>query len=324
MSLKYMLVFILGIFLLIPYLLYGRIIFYSTYIVGRVVLFMLIFLIISLITKRRRKKISYEVNDSEISYKKRKIRLDEIKKLTINKVGSRYGIILNNIYKKNSLGIPLKDISEMEKLKTLILERSNPEKIKESKFDQLWVGYIMLAIPVIMFLISFTWNTALEPFPFQYSELSINNVSTANYTFEVKDIEFQDKLSEEKYYLLTSQGKITFKEYDKPEQTVLQSMAFFTDQVSSEEEKPDWSIIDYYLSNFEGILIRYMKKNYVKNYNLVAYNSNEIEAILLHIDNSKKLYLRSRGSDRNLQIEFSKEFDDDDILKVLETVKFKS
>jgi len=309
-------------YFVIPYLMFGRIIFFSSYIVGRVIILLAFGTIIVYFAKR--KKFKYEISESEISHKKRKVRFDEIKKLTVNKAGKQYGIVLNNPYRRNSLIIPLENRSEMVKLKTLILEKSNPEKIKESKFDQLWLFYIMLAIPVIMFLISFTWNTALKPTQFQHNQLSMNNISTDNYIFEIEDIEFQDKLSEEKYYILTSKGKISIKEYDRPEKSYISTYGSSITMTGPEDDKSNWPVIDYYLTNYEGATIRYIKRGYIKAYNPVAFHSNEIEAVLLHLKNNNNLYLRFNGSEQNLKIEFSKEFSDEDILQVLASIKLKT
>ena len=309
--------------LLQAYFIFGRSIFFSFYKLALIIVPVII--ILPILFYSNRKKNRYEFSETGISYKKRCVNFNEINYIGIRKVGKRYSVQLNNSFKKNSLIIPCENREEMEKVMVLILEKSNPEKIKESSYDIRWILQIPTIIAFVLFIFSFTWETKLQPNEFQHNVYSQTNFSTQNFSFLVEDVVFEDMLSPYNHYLVTSKGKkITFQQYISPKNNVLGYFAFVYNPSNMDKERQPFPVIDFYTKNYEGFLLRYFKKIDIKKYSPQLFVSNSVEAILLNYPNSKELILRKRVTRDILYIKFSKEFNDYDVLKIMESVEYIS
>lgn len=281
-----------------------------------------ILVIIPIVYFTTRKKHKYVVDETGISFKKRMVEFDKIKMLRIRKQGNKFGIGIVSRIRLNSLIFPCDNLEEKEKLKELILAKNKTIIVKESKLDLRWVLQLNTIITLVLFLFSFTWKTKLEPFKFKHNAYSQTNYSTQNYDFLIEDVQFDDMISPENHYLLTSKGKITLKQYANPELSVLEYFAYPLNPANMEKERPLFPFIDFYNSNYEGFLIRLIKRNGLIQYAPSLFNSEYFEAVLLNNNGIKELILRRNKERDILYIEFSTEFSDEDILQVLESVKF--
>ncbi|MCD4818104.1 MAG: hypothetical protein K8S23_05395 [Candidatus Cloacimonetes bacterium] len=307
-------------FLLQTYFIFGRSIFFSFYKLGLIIVPVIIIILILFFANC--KIIRYEFTETGISYKKRCVNFNEINYLETRKAGKGYNVLLNELFKKNSLIIPCENREEMEKVKKLILNKSNPGKVKETGYDIRWILQIPTIIAFVLFIFSFTWETNLKPNEFQHNVYSQANFSTQDFSFHVEDVIFDDMLNPCNHYILTTKGKIYFQQLISPKYNVLEYIAFVFNPINMEKERQPFPVIDYYKRNFEGFLLRYLKKIDIQNYSPRLFISNSTEAILLNYPNSKKLILRKRKTRDILDIELSNEFNDDDVLKILESVEF--
>jgi len=182
-----------------------------------------------------------------------------------------------------------------------------------------WLLPVLVILILVYVSLIFFWNPMPKTIEFKLDPQSKTNFSTAHFSFFIDEVENDDSGNEVSSFITTKKGLINFDEQAKRPYTQNPEL------INSEgiDELPYNSIMNLVINKEVRLSKKLSKMNYIKQMSPIFFHSADVKAVLLTIDGSQLLELSDPDDKYVLMILVDYEIDRDEILKVLESVRFR-
>jgi hypothetical protein len=186
---------------------------------------------------------------------------------------------------------------------------------KKNKRNITWIHFIM---PVLTaFFIIYVYFTGHKPGHYNLKSLTkTHTTQVGNYTISTDSLEVADKLYKDNYLLAWNKKSIIISDI-LPGKIYPEKSSEF--KYGAVEDIPDVDRIEFWNLPYKSTLAKIVMNSVTAETEVVLLDNESYEGVCLW---DKVVYIRKKGMKRTLVIQFSKRYEQEEILQIAETLKY--